>query len=480
MPIKNNNLVAIVVGKALQIIIMLISIRIMTSILSEKEVGQNYLLLTILSLLNFVFWGPVSQFFSRKTLAWNESRNLNNVVSIMFLFRCFTALISLFIAYTIYYVSEYERYYTMTEFLTFIFISSVAIFSLLLLSTINMLGKQVLFTKLNVLLSILTLTLSVLIVRYIDDSAMSWLYGVAVSQIIMGFPLYIIVVNKQTFNIKKSLESIKLEQVKALLIFSAPITVTLFLQWGQNFSYRFMVEANYSIELLGMMGVGLAISTAIFSAVDNVACQFFNPIYFKGLTQTKPSDKMSRAKLWNLYSLKMFSIYVSTLIFIISTAPFLLKILVSEKFHNVYIFVMAGAVVEFCRVCCNAIYMISQSELKTKSTIIPYAIGYFSLIIMLSFLDLTNTPVMVTVIQALSYAIIILILFKKMSLLLSVNIDFVYLLKLFFTALPLAICLCFPYNIPLIYALAIVAFAGMYFIFILYTFVYKLYLRESL
>jgi hypothetical protein len=478
MLIKNNNLIAIVLGKALQIVIMLISIRILTTILDKSEIGQNYLLLTFLSLLNFVFWGPAGQFFSRKTIAWSEEGDLKNAVVLMFFFRCITAFLSLCIAYIIFYVNEYEKYYTSTEFLIFILISSIAIFSLLLLSTINMLGKQVLFTKLNVLLSILTLTLSVLIVTYIDDSGMSWLYGIAASQIIMGIPLYIIVVKNQSLNIKVFFESISFEQVKTVLIFTAPITITLFLQWGQNFSYRFIVEAKYSIELLGMMGVGLAIATAIFSAVDNVACQFFNPIYFKGLTNTASSDKIARAKLWNSYSLKMFSIYILTLLFIISTAPFLLKILVSEKFHNVYLFVMAGALVEFCRVCCNAIYMVSQSELNTKATIMPYAVGYLSLIFMLYSLDLSNTPIMVTLIQALCYAIIIFILFKRMSLLLNVSIDFRYLFKLLLASLPLAICLLFNYNMPLIYVLGLVSIAGFYFIFILYTFVYKLYLRE--
>lgn len=478
MPIKNNNLIAIIVGKALQIIIMLISIRVMTSILDEKEIGQNYLLLTILTLLNFGFWLPTCQYFSRKTLAWRESENLKNAVDLMFIFRCVTAFISLIIGYIIFYVNDYERYYTNTEFLLFIFISSIATFSLLLLSTINMLGKQVLFTKLNILLSIFTLTFSVFIVIYIDGSAMSWLYGIAFSQIIMSVPLYVIVVKNQTLKIKNTFESLNLDKIKSVLIFTAPITITLFLQWGQNFSYRFFVEAKYSIELLGMMGVGLAIATAIFSAVDNVACQFFNPIYFKSINQTTPPEKRARAKIWNSYSIKMFSIYISTLLFIISTAPYLLKILVSEKFHSVYPFVMAGALVEFCRVCCNAVYMISQSELSTKTTIMPYSVGYICLVFMLYFMDLSANPIFITFIQAFSYIIIILILYKKMSLLLEVKVDFRYLIKLLIVSFPLAICLLLPYNVPVIYALAIVAFAGIYFIFVLYTFVYKLYLRE--
>ena len=72
---KENKLIPIIIGKFLQVIIMLVSIRIMTSILDEREVGQNYLLLTILSLLNFVFWGPAGQYFSRKTFFWKENKS---------------------------------------------------------------------------------------------------------------------------------------------------------------------------------------------------------------------------------------------------------------------------------------------------------------------------------------------------------------------------------------------------------------------
>jgi hypothetical protein len=44
---KNNELIILIVGRILQVLITLISIRISTSLLDAKEIGNLYLILTI-------------------------------------------------------------------------------------------------------------------------------------------------------------------------------------------------------------------------------------------------------------------------------------------------------------------------------------------------------------------------------------------------------------------------------------------------
>jgi hypothetical protein len=475
---KNKGLLVLVAGKALQIIIMLISIRLLTTFLDKEELGQNYLLLTIVTLLNFTFWGPISQYFSRNIITWHQSEKLIIAIKSMIYIRIFTALLSVLVAFALFKFNNYERYYTEFEFLSFIFISAFGSILLLFLSTINMLGDQVSFTKLQVFSSVFSLFLSVMIVSFIDESGIGWLSGIALAQLLLAWPVYRLIAKHTGLSINKFREFFESIDLKKLYYFILPITLTLFLQWGQNFSYRFIVEANYSIELLGIMGVGFAVSTAIFSAVDNISTQYFNPIYFKGITG---ASNTTRANEWNKYAIRMLAIYISTLLFIASTAPFLLKLLVDEKFHNVYYFVMAGALVEFCRVSCNVIYMISQSELNTKKTVIPYLTGFAFLLVMLLNFDFSDMTIMIPIIMSCSYIIIITFLYQRMRKILNVTIDFLYLFRNLLASLPLISFMFIPNAIgsSILFSLCIVAVAGMYWVFILYVFVFKVYLKEG-
>ena len=49
-----KDIITLVVGKVLQVVLALLSLKILTSILSENEIGQYYLLITILTLFNFL------------------------------------------------------------------------------------------------------------------------------------------------------------------------------------------------------------------------------------------------------------------------------------------------------------------------------------------------------------------------------------------------------------------------------------------
>jgi O-antigen/teichoic acid export membrane protein len=60
---SKKDLIILSLGKALQVIIALVSIRILTELLSEQEVGNYYLLLTVLTLFNFAFLNPLGQYY---------------------------------------------------------------------------------------------------------------------------------------------------------------------------------------------------------------------------------------------------------------------------------------------------------------------------------------------------------------------------------------------------------------------------------
>ncbi len=474
----NTSLLYLIAGKFIQILLMLCSVRLLTTFLDEEQIGQNYLFVTLISLLNFICLGAINQFYTRNINAWNKKNFLHNALIFLAVYRFLAAIISVIIAIGIYVIFEYEEYLSVNAFIVLIFFSSLAVTTHFLLSSINILGDQVFFTKANVVSTALGLSFSVLFLIYLDNTSFYWLFGVVVSQLLFVYPLYRYLVGKQKVDLKLILAKLNYSNVKRFVVFGLPVTATLFLQWGQNSSYRLIVESKYSIEALGYMGVGYAVSFAVFSAVDNVACQFFNPQYYEKISATKSHEKEKRAVCWNNHARKLISVYVATLFFVVSLSPIMLKILVDVKFHDVYYFVMLGAGVEFMRVLTNLVYLVSQSELKTNTTVVPYIVGFSSMLFLMLLLDKTDSSMLIPVIQALSYIIIFLLLFNNMSKILSIKIDLFYISKVIIFSLPLLICLLIPSDAMFLIYFSSFCFAGLYYCGIVYLLVYKQYLRE--
>ena len=103
-------------------------------------------------------------------------------------------------------------------------------------------------------------------------------------------------------------------------------------------------------------------SGIIFSSVESLASQYFSPIYLRQITNT---TKKQRTKAWNELANYMLPIYIFLTVFVITMSPYLVYILVAEKFHEVYIYTMFGAMIELFRVSTNIVYKISQSEINT-------------------------------------------------------------------------------------------------------------------
>ena len=140
---QKKDILILGIGKVLQVVIALVSIRILTEVLSAQEVGNYYLLLTLLTLLNFAFLNPLGQYFGRHLIHWEQNKNLLNATNVL-LFLRFTAIVfSIFIALIVYEIFEYDKYYSLSEFLLFIFISLIAGTHGVLLNAVTLLGFKV-------------------------------------------------------------------------------------------------------------------------------------------------------------------------------------------------------------------------------------------------------------------------------------------------------------------------------------------------
>lgn len=453
------------IGKILQVVIALLAIRLLTTVLSEKEVGHYYLLLTVLTLFNFAFLNPVGQYYNRHIIKWRSSGDLSNATFILLLTRFFGVFLSLLVACVLFVAFHYEKYFSLPEFLLFIFISLMAGSYLVVLNVINILGERVFFIKYLLFALILGLIFALLVTNFLDKSGMAWLYSVALAQLIFFVPIYRKLHIRSEFSLKRITQKINVTVIKKVFSFAVPVTLTLFLQWGQNSSYRLIIEDKYSVEVLAYIAVGFSVSAAIFNAVESLATQYFMPLYLKAVTNT---TKDKRALAWDELASYMLPIYFALMIFVISLAPFIMKLLIAEKFYDAYIYAMFGALIEFLRVTANILYLVSQSEVKTRQTITPYLLGFISTVTVLYFTDLHDMLWTIPVVLAASYFLILTLLYINMRKVLSIKLPVLNIVKSIVLSLPFLFFLMVQEKQSFIFSFFLVFLGGLYFLFLLY------------
>lgn len=460
----SRDLIILVVGKAFQVLIGLVALRLLTELLSEAQVGIYYMLLTVVSLLAFVFFNPLGQFFGRHLVHWQQNDNLKTATVVLLLLRGvafpFAVLCSLFL----FYFFDFQLHLSLFEYTIFIVASLIALTHGVFLSAINILISRIAFIAYAILILGTGLLLSIVFVQF-TETAIAWLYGGIIVQVVFSLFLYKLVVKKNQFSSVKFKYVFSMGYIKTVFFFILPVTVTLLLQWGQTTSFRLVVGDLYSLQVLSFIAVGMALSGALFSALESLLTQFYMPLYLKEITN---ASYQGRARAWNNLARIIFPIYISTAVYVIALAPYLAKVLVAEKFYEAYIYTMIGAIVELFRVVTNMFYLVSQSEIDTKKTIVPYFFGFSIMIFGLYTIDVSDSLWKIPVILAFSYLVTLVIMILNMKKMLPIKIEGWMLLKSLLIMLPLLIVFFLAPEVTLLNAVMILLLGGVYFLMVLY------------
>jgi O-antigen/teichoic acid export membrane protein len=430
---NTRDLLILSIGKILQVLISLVTIRLITELLSQEQVGIYYILLTVLSLLAFGFFNPLGQFYGRHIVHWQQTKNLKNATNIMLAFRVMAIFIAVPFAILVFHVFDYQRYFSLPEFLVYVIVALVALIHGVLLSAVNVLVSRVTFIIYMVITLGLGLVVSLVIIQFYQ-TAMGWLYGAILVQILISIVLYNKVVKTNVFSLPRVKLAFTKKYSRKVFLFIMPVTATLFLQWGQMASFRLIVEDLYSVDALAFMAVGMAMSAAVFAAIEGLATQFYMPWYLKKITN---ASLVARTNAWNELATIMIPIYIGVAIYVAVFSPYFAKILVAEKFYEAYIYASIGAMIELFRVISNLVYHVSQSELNTKKTILPYLLGFGLMLIGLYSIDASESLWKVPVVISVSYLITLIVMYKEMKKLLFIVLQWELFLKAVMISVPM-------------------------------------------
>ncbi len=371
----NKIFLILTAGRLIQVILSLVSVKIFTSILAPSEIGEYYLIFTLISLFSQTLISPLGMFYNRHLHRWvGDGKILNHLflLNIYLFLLSIIAMLVISILYVYFGIGEGIR-------LSYLNISvmSILIFLTLnqtLIGSLNMLSHRISFVIFTILTQVTTLTLSIILVKFVNPTAFSWIFGQIVALLIMSLTTlgYFARISGSKFNFYDSISSIQILKLKNVMIFTFPLFASSIFIWVQYQSYRLVIEEFFGLELLGLIGLGFAVASSIYAAVETLIHQLYLPIYYRDMNTNELEQRVSA---WNQMAEFVFPIYLSAALLISSLSPFLMTIFTSDKYADAWQYVFFGVWIELFRSVTNTLSSVAQSEIQTRYLIKSYVGG---------------------------------------------------------------------------------------------------------
>jgi len=375
-------------GRIASGLIALISIRAATTFLIPEQFGRLALLNVVLSFCGLFLVNPVGQYINLHTHDWWGDGSL---ITRLNSYRYYVLLVSLFGFMAMLIV---DRGDSLISFLGIAFIMALMVISstwnATLIPMLNMLG----FRTQSVLLTILTLLVGMIAsisISYIIPSATAWFFGQAIGMSI-GALWAEYFLKRNSGEIIISTQHSPFISMKVFLNYCIPLALATGLMWIQLSGYRFLIEDYWGLVQLGFLAVGLQLTAQIWSLVESLCMQFINPLFYRRISnyQDQVAVKLAYSDLLNT----LIPVYFVITGFLILSAPYLVRVLVSEQYQGATKFFIIGSGIEMCRVFGNLLSNAAHINRKTKSLLLPYGIGALITLFLIYFFGETNKEVL--------------------------------------------------------------------------------------
>ncbi|WP_290734014.1 oligosaccharide flippase family protein [Halobacteriovorax sp. JY17] len=461
----NSSLLIISIGRVIQILLSIVVIKVSTTYLGSSEMGVFYLLTSLLSYFGLTLIGPIGNYINRNVHKWrSEGKVFENFLK----YNAYLIGISILSIPIVYICTKYLGILTNLNTLHLILVIGFGIYFTTLNTffapTLNLFNFRISFVVFSNLTLLFNIIFSILLINLFETSGLWWFSGQILSQILFTLISGVYFFSK----IKEERSPTKVfsfnkNDIKPVLSFTLPLAIATFFLWATNESYRFIIERFLSLEYLGFLAVGIAISTKVSTAVETLLHQLLHPAFFDSINT---HDQNIRELAWNSFFRASLPSYISVTIFMAFLSPFLIRILSGEEFYNAWVFLIFGAVLNLIRMITNHVALIAHTEYKTKSLIIPgfiSAISSVGLVQLNVFNDAYFYLVPISLIAGAFLGMISMIFQMNKILKISIKVGDIFIPIIFGSIYYLA-TLFYGQNSDLLFSIGITAAFGVYFI----------------
>lgn len=414
---KKNTFI-IILGRIIQIAITLISLRVMTNILNEKDLGYYYILNSTCMFASLFILNPVGQYLNRYTVRWNFENKLYDKFMKLLVFYIIG---SIFYSMVMFLLSKigFFKYDFLICGIIFLFLFSLSA-NQILIYTFNLIDEKIIFSVMISMTALLTLIFSFLLVDFDFlklDRAVQWMLGMIISNSSVLF-IGCFFLRKNNHLVTNDTNFSNRERVSDIIKFSLPLAFSTIFIWFLNSGYRFFIENQMGLIYLGGLGVAFGLVIQIMSVVESLVTQILQPDLYQKFDL---NNNINKDKIISEYITETISIYFIVALFVTVSIKPIFLILVNPDFLKFYYLGLFAVWFEFFRASSNSLGIIAMLDKKTKILIYPYMISSLFLIFLFFISDFFSEyldkvyllPLFILLSGAVSFILMLLIISRR-------------------------------------------------------------------
>lgn len=367
-------LITIIVGRAAQFLIALITLRVATTLLSPEEMGKVALVVTTTAFFALLLINPVGMFINRRLHAWQAS---GRGVGYLVRYAGYIALVAAIAAVglPLFVMTGLISFGIPTVWLIALVCGSV-IFNTVnqtAIPCLNLLGDSRRFILLTVATLIASFLAAVTLVLTVQRTAEYWMLGILLGQALLALvgtrDLFAQLSRSNTASIQQPIHR---QHLRSLFAFSWPVAIAAGLGWVQAQGYRYLMVEDLGLAQVGLFVAGYGLSAGIIAGFESVLTTYFQPRLYRDASATDPQ---LQTKAWRRYASAVIPSLVLTVGLLVVLAPDLTRLLLGEKFQAAASFVIWGALAEAARVLASVYSLIAHVHMRTRWLIWPNVVG---------------------------------------------------------------------------------------------------------
>ncbi|MDC8448531.1 MAG: hypothetical protein LV473_09245 [Nitrospira sp.] len=157
-----------------------------------------------------------------------------------------------------------------------------------------------------------------------------------------------------------------------LFMFVGPQAIAFLFFWIQTQSYRFVLSWVADITTVGLFAAGYMICSVPMQTFENLFNEFYSPTLFRAL---KGQDREGIARAWNDYAAAYIPAVILFGAFLIGNAAFMVKLLLGEQFQAIASILLWPALTETFRAISSTLHHLGLAKVDMTVNVLPVVLG---------------------------------------------------------------------------------------------------------
>lgn len=370
-----RDIIILGLGRALQVLAGLVTIKTATTVLSPGEVGSMNQLMSLAIFGTSALLMPMTAYIGRGCLEWMDAGVLSQRLGSYLLIILAVALACGSVVWAI-----------QTQLMVVSGMAPVWVGGLVVLFTVgfalhtmgasglNLMGHRFLYILFMNLAAWGGLLLAIWWSRQ-EASPELWLLGIFFGFLLSSLSYALLDRYARTaVTIRSEVTRVLPFDWKTISMFVGPQAIAFLFFWIQTQSYRFVLSWVADITIVGLFAAGYMICSVPMQTFESLFNEFYSPTMFRAL---RGQNMEGIARAWNDYAAAYIPAVILFGAFLIGNAAFLVKLLLGEQFQVIAPILIWPALTETFRAISSTLHQLGLAKVDMTVNILPFVIGAF-------------------------------------------------------------------------------------------------------